>query len=107
MPASVDGIPVPPGWSPIRSRAIEARFDAASMSSDGGLLALREIELGMGLAARLAGWVTNPRAPERIVPRLDGIIRLGLLMIAAGDEDDNDSPRADTWISNDRAAFPA
>ena len=50
MPASVDGIPMPPGWSPIRSRAIEARFDAALMSSDGGLLALREIELGMGRA---------------------------------------------------------
>ena len=90
--------PMPPGGSPIHGRTIEARFDATLMSSDGDRLALRGIKRRMGLAARLAGWVANPSAPERIVPRLDESIRLGLLMIAAGDENGNDSPRADTMF---------
>ena len=97
MPASADAIPMLPGLSPIHGRTIEARFDAALMSSDGGLLALREIERRTGLAARLAGCIADPRAPERIAHRLDEIIRFRMLMIAAGYEDGNDadSLRAD------------
>ncbi len=70
MPASVDAIPMLPGLSPIHGRAIETRFNAVLMSSDGGLLALREIERRMGLAARLAGCIADPRAPESIAHRL-------------------------------------
>lgn len=97
MPASADAIPMLPGLSPIHGRTIEARFDAALMSSDGGLLALREIERRTGLAARLADCIADPRAPERIAHRLDEIVRFRMLMIAAGYEDGNDadSLRAD------------
>lgn len=93
MPASADAIPMLPGLSPIHGRTIEARFDAALMSSDGGLLALREIERRTGLA----GCIADPRAPERIAHRLDEIIRFRMLMIAASYEDGNDadSLRAD------------
>jgi hypothetical protein len=91
MPAIADATPILPGLSPIHGRPIEARFDAALMSSDGGLLVLREIEQRMGLAARLAGCVTDPRAPERIVHGLDEIIRFRMLLIAAGYEDGNDA----------------
>ena len=69
MPASADVIPMLPGLSPIHGRTIEAWFDAALMSSDGGLLALREIERRTGLAARLADCIVDPRAPERIAHR--------------------------------------
>ena len=91
MPASADAIPMLPGLSPIHGRPIEARFDGALMSSDGGLLVLREIEQRMGLAARLAGCIADPRAPDRIVHGLDEIIRFRMLMIAAGYEDGNDA----------------
>lgn len=91
MPAIADATPILPGLSPIHGRPIEARFDAALMSSDGGLLVLREIEQRMGLAARLAGCITDPRAPERIVHGLDEIIRFRMLLIAAGYEDGNDA----------------
>jgi len=37
MPATAEPTPVLPGLSPICGRPIEARFDAAPMSSDGGL----------------------------------------------------------------------
>jgi len=61
------------------------------MSSDGGLLLLREIEQRLGLAKRLAGCIRDPRMPERVRHRLDEIIRFRMLMIAAGYEDGNDA----------------
>src|SRR3954449_12937460 len=85
MPASDQASPILPGLSPICGRAIEARFDGELMSSDGGLLVLREVEQRLGIAGRLAGCIRDPRAPERIVHGLDEIIRFRMLMIAADD----------------------
>jgi hypothetical protein len=73
-----------PGLSPVGGKAIEARFDAACMSSDGGLLALREVEQRLAIASRLAACIYDPRDPSRVVHGLDEIIRTRLLMIAAG-----------------------
>ena len=97
MAANDEATAILPGLSPICGKPIEARFDGVLMSSDGGLLALREVEQRMGLAARLAGCIADPRAPDRIVHGLDEIIRFRMLMIAAGYEDGNDadSLRAD------------
>ncbi len=92
MPASDDATAILPGLSPIRGRAIEARFDGALMSSDGGLLVLREVEQRLGIAKRLAACIQDPRAPERILHGLDEIIRFRMLMIAAGYEDGIDAP---------------
>ena len=78
------------GLSPVSGRAIVARFDAACMSSDGGLLALREVERRLAVASRLATCIHDPRDPSRVVHGLDEIIRTRMLMIAAGDEDGND-----------------
>src|SRR5689334_22388942 len=69
MPAKDEAIAILPGLSPIHGRAIEARFDSAMMSSDGGLLVLREIEQRLGIAKRLAACIRDPRTPERIVAR--------------------------------------
>jgi len=76
-----------PGLSPIRGRELEARFDGELMSSDGGLLVLREVEQSLGMAGRLAACIRDPRAPERVVHGLDEITRFRMLMIAAGYED--------------------
>jgi hypothetical protein len=91
MPATVDSTPHLPGLSPVCGKPIVARFDAAHMSSDGGLLALREVEQRLGIAQRLAACIRDPRAPGRIVHGLDEIIRFRMLMIAAGYEDGNDA----------------
>ena len=53
MPATVESTPFLPGLSPVCGKPIVARFDAAHMSSDGGLLALREVEQRLGIAQRL------------------------------------------------------
>ena len=54
MPVKVESSRVLPGLSPVRGRSIVARFDGACMSSDGGLLALREVDRRLGIAPRLA-----------------------------------------------------
>jgi hypothetical protein len=91
MPVKVEFTPMLPGLSPVHGKTIVARFDAASMSSDGGLLALREVEKRLAIASRLAGCISDPRAPERVRHELDEIIRVRMLMIAAGYEDGNDA----------------
>jgi hypothetical protein len=87
----VDVTPFLPGLSSVQGKAVVARFDGGRLSSEGGLLALREIERGLGLADRLAGCLQDPRMPEKVVHRLAEIIRFRMLMIAAGYEDGNDA----------------
>jgi hypothetical protein len=75
----------------VQGKAVVARFDGGRLSSEGGLLALREIEHRLGLADRLAGCLKDPRMPEKVLHRLAEIIRFRVLMIAAGYEDGNDA----------------
>jgi DDE family transposase len=89
----VDLTPFLPGLSPVQGKAVVARFDGGRLSSEGGLLALREIERRLGLSERLASCLVDPRAPDRVVHRLAEIIRFRMLMIAAGYEDGNDADR--------------
>ena len=93
MPVKVEPTPALPGLSPVGGKAVVARFDGACMSSDGGLLALREVEQRLAIAQRLAACIRDPRDPSRVVHGLDEIIRTRLLMIAAGYEDGNDADR--------------
>ena len=55
MPADTYATPPLPGLSPIEGKPIIARFDGGALSSDGGLLALREIAERPGITQRLAG----------------------------------------------------
>jgi Transposase DDE domain group 1 len=87
----VDTTPFLPGLSPVQGKAVVARFDGGRLSSEGGLLVLREVERRLGLADRLAACLNDPRAPEKVVHRLAQIIRFRMLMIAAGYEDGNDA----------------
>ena len=80
-----------PGLSPVEGKEIVARFDGGCLSSDGGLLVLREIEHRLAVAERLAACIDDPRDPGSTVHPLADIIRFRLLMIAAGYEDGNDA----------------
>lgn len=91
MPADTQATPPLPGLSPVSGKPIIARFDGGSLSSDGGLLALREVEGRLRVAERLAACIDDPRAPERIRHGLAEMLRFRLLMIAAGYEDGNDA----------------
>src|SRR6201997_3448467 len=87
----VDVTPFLPGLPPVQGKPVIARFDGGQLSSEGGLLVLREIEGRLGGADRLAACLKDPRAPEKVVHRLAEIIRFRMLMIAAGYEDGNDA----------------
>jgi len=96
MPAKVEPTPALPGLSPVGGKPVIARFDGGHLSSDGGLLVLREVERRLDVDGRLAACIADPRDPDRVVHGLDEIIRFRLLMIAAGYEDGNDADRLRT-----------
>ena len=87
----VDVTPFLPGLSPIQGKALVARFDGGRLSSEGGLLALREIERRLAIADRFAACLKDPRMPQKVAHRLAQIIRFRMLMIAAGYTDGNDA----------------
>ena len=91
MPAKVVFVASLPGLSPVAGKPIVVRFDGGLLSSDGGLLALREIEQRLGIATRVAGCITDLGVPEQVTHQLDEIVRFRMLMIAAGYEDGNDA----------------
>ena len=68
-----------------------ARFDGGQLSSDAGVLALREVEQRLGIAERLAACIDDPRLAERVRHEVADILRFRMLMIAAGYEDGNDA----------------
>ena len=73
MPAKVVPTPALPGLSPIGGKSVIARFDGGHLSSDGGLLVLREVERRLDIAGRLAACITDPRDPGRVVHGLDAV----------------------------------
>ena len=80
-----------PGLSPVAGKSVVAKFDGGLLSSDGGILVLREVEQRLRVADRMAACIEDPRAPDQITHSLAAIIRFRLLMIAAGYEDGNDA----------------
>ena len=91
MPATVEPTPPLPGLSPVAGKPIIARFDGGQLSSDAGVLVLREVEQRLGIAERLAACIDDPRLPERVRHEVADILRFRMLMIAAGYEDGNDA----------------
>lgn len=87
----VDPTPTLPGLSSLAGKSVIGRFDGGRLSSDGGLLVLRDVEKRLRVAERLAACLDDPRDPTRTVHALADIIGFRLLAIAAGYEDGNDA----------------
>ena len=66
-----------PGLSPAGGKPVVVKFDGGLLSSDGGVLALREVEQRLRLADRLAACIVDPRAPDQVTHSLADIIRPG------------------------------
>ena len=80
-----------PGLSPVAGRSVKACFDGGALSSDAGVLVLREVERRFGVAERLARCLNDPRDPALITHSLADMVRFRMMMIAAGYEDGNDA----------------
>ena len=78
-------------------KKVSVAFDGGLLSSDGGVLVLRDVERRLGLATRLAGCLTDRRNASRIDHKIVDMMRLRMFLIAAGyeDADDCDSLRSD------------
>jgi hypothetical protein len=81
------------GLSSVNGKAVIARFDGGSLSSDSGVIALAEVEKRLGVAGRLASCIDDPRRPDQVVHNLADMIGFRMKMIAAGYEDGNDATR--------------
>jgi hypothetical protein len=77
----------------VLTKKITAAFDGGRLSSDGGLMLLREVERRLGIAERLAALMPDRRDPKRVTHRLADMIRARLFAIAHGYEDCNDFDR--------------
>ena len=53
-----------PGLSPVSGKTIVAKFDGGLLSSDGGILVLREVEQRLRVADRIAACIEDPRASD-------------------------------------------
>ena len=79
-----------PGLSPVGGKEITATFDGGQLSSDGGVLILREIEKGLGIATILGRHVPDGRDQSRIIHKHTDMIRARMFAIASGYEDCDD-----------------
>ena len=93
----MNATPILPGLSPVAGKPLTAAFDAGRLSSDGGMIVLREIATRLGLAQAITGRLRDERDPSRVQHSYADMVQARMLMIAAGYEDcdDVDALRAD------------
>jgi hypothetical protein len=86
-----------PGLSPVEGKTLTATFDAGRLSSDGGVIVLREISERLGLAETITGPLRDDRDPCRVRHSYAEMAMARMVMIAAGYEDcdDVDALRSD------------
>jgi hypothetical protein len=82
--------PFLPGLSPVESKPLTATFDAGRLSSDGGIIVLREIALRLGLADIVTKPLCDERDPSRVMHSYADMAQARMVAIAAGYEDCND-----------------
>ena len=77
-------------FSPVGKRVVQAQFDGGSMSSDAGVMLLREVDRKLGLIDDAAARMADPRDPLRITHSLRDMLRQRVYGLALGWEDLND-----------------
>jgi Transposase DDE domain group 1 len=77
-------------FSSLGPKALVADFQGGQLSTDAGLLLLREVAEATGLFRALDAAITDPRAPELIVHDQQTLLAQRILAIASGYEDLND-----------------
>jgi hypothetical protein len=68
-------------------------FAGGTLTTDAGLLLVREFDEQLGLSAEVVGRITDTRDRRYITHELDALVRQRLYQIAAGYEDVNDADR--------------
>jgi hypothetical protein len=74
----------------LKRRKVEAQFNGGEVSSDGGLLLLRQVDRRLGLTEKLAALLPEARAAEKIEHGQKALLRQRIYSLCAGYEDLND-----------------
>ena len=69
---------------------IEANFEGGALSSDGGLMLLRQVDRRIGLSRAVAGALHDPRDQDKIVHEMRDLVAQRLYALCCGYEDLND-----------------
>src|SRR5271165_6170160 len=72
------------------SRQVVADFSGGTLSSDGGVLLLRQVDANLGVSGALAQCFTDERDARFVDHRVDQLIRQRLYGMALGYDDIND-----------------
>ena len=75
----------------VGTKAVALDFDGGRLSSDTGVVLLKDIDKQLGLTRHLAAVLSDPRDPCRIHFTVEDLIKQRVFQIAAGYEDANDS----------------
>jgi len=85
------------GISAVRNKEVTLSFTGSDISSDGGLVLLKECEQQVGIIKSIAGCLRDERHPSYIHHSIEQLLTQRVFQIAAGyeDADDCDSLRTD------------
>jgi hypothetical protein len=83
--------PFLPGLSPVAGKSLTARRDAGNLTSNGGVLLLREAALKLDIAARIAKHIPDARNPLLVTHSYADMVLARAVLIAAGYEDCDDA----------------
>ena len=86
-----ESTPFLPGLSPVAGKPLTATFDGGHLSSDGGVIVLREIALKLGIAQVITLPLPDVRDPLRITHTYADMALVRMILIAAGYEDCDDA----------------
>lgn len=71
-------------------RVVEANFSGGDITSDGGVLLLRQVDRRLGLSKAVAAVIEDPRQREKVTHEAPDLLRQRLYALALGYEDLND-----------------
>jgi hypothetical protein len=80
------------GWK-VGSQPLVVDFQAGCLVEDAGLLAVRELDVSLGVLSDLAGRLPDPRAPRYIEHTLESLLVQQVYQFLAGYPDGNDADR--------------
>src|SRR5499427_5491062 len=83
--------PTPLPLAPVGGKAVELDFTGGRLSSDAGVVLLKDIDAQLGLTHDLAMALKDPRDPRRVVFTVEDLLKQRVYQIVAGYEDANEA----------------
>src|SRR5215831_18616593 len=83
--------PTPLPLAPVGAKTVALDFEGGRLSSDAGVVLLKDIDDQLGLTHNLATVLSDPRAPRRLHFTVEDLLKQRVFQIAAGYEDANDA----------------